>query len=289
MKETGIKNKQIKRFNQRIKRLEKAEAKIRQNWRKQYKKHLAYTGELVIRSKKNLRPDTKKAQQIMDFLQNWETLSKKLTQKRDEIKEKIQLAKDERDGVSLQLKKLQLDWDNDLKEKDHLISLIFNLNDKVVEALEERNRVLNENVFGLLIKDNGDLRSQLSLENSAGTHKVVALVNSIQIIKSEFAEAAKEKINTFFDRYKQNILKDNPTLQRIYKLTEELLIDKRNFRIGPSFYIFISLEINAEEFPELAKAQEFLRASIRSEKTNSYIRLYERENRNGKWVSMKQK
>jgi len=288
VKEINKKIRQIKTLNRKIKILEENEAKIRKTWTKQYQKHLAYTTELINRTKKGLRANTKKAQQIMEFLENWKELTKKLTQKRNEIREKIRIAKDEKDNISLELKKLQLNWENDLKEHDHLISLIFNLNDKVIEALEERNRILNENVFGLLIKDNGDLRSQLTLENSEGTKKVVALVNSIQIIKSELAEAAKEEIKIFFNRYQKDIFTDNSTLKKLYDLTQKLLIDKRNFKIGPSFYIFISLEINSEEFPELAKAQEFLKASLRSKKTNSYIRLYKRESRKDKWLPIKQ-
>ena len=76
---------------------------------------------------------------------------------------------------------------------------------------------------------------------------------------------------------------------QLYELTQGLLIDKSNFKTGPKFYQFISLKIDAEIFPELSKAQEYLRASIRSKKTNSYIRLYERENRNNKWIPIKQK
>lgn len=287
-KKTSIKNRQIKNLGRRIKSLEEAEAKIRTNWTKQYNKHLAYTQELINRSKKKLSPDNKKAQQIMSFLEGWGKLSVKLTNKRNLLREKIQTAKDEKDGISLELKELQLSWENDAKVNNSLIDLIFTLNNKVVEALEERNNILSENVYNRLVKADGNLHSQLSLINEAATRKVVALVNSITLVKPEMAEAGKIEIQKFFNRYEEKLAPKNPTIHQLYKLTQGLLIDKSNFKIGPSFYVFISMDINQELFPELVKAQEFLKASIRSEKTNSYIRLYERENRQDKWIPIKQ-
>lgn len=288
IKETSIKNRQIKRLDRRIKSLEDAEAKIRKNWTKQYNKHLAYTQELINRSKKKLNPDNKKALQITSFLEGWEKLSIKLTNKRNLLREKIQTAKDEKDNISLELKELQLSLENDAKANNSLIDLIFTLNNKVVDALEERNNVLSENVYNRLVKADGNLHSQLSLINEAATRKVVALVNSITLVKPEMAEAGKIEIQKFFNRYEEKLAPKNPTIHQLYKLTQGLLIDKSNFKIGPSFYVFISMDINQELFPELVKAQEFLKASIRSEKTNSYIRLYERENRQNKWIPIKQ-
>ena len=288
IKETSIKNRQIKRLDRRIKSLEDGEAKIRKNWTKQYNKHLAYTQELINRSKKKLNPDNKKALQITSFLEGWEKLSIKLTNKRNLLREKIQTAKDEKDNISLELKELQLSLENDAKANNSLIDLIFTLNNKVVDALEERNNVLSENVYNRLVKADGNLHSQLSLINEAATRKVVALVNSITLVKPEMAEAGKIEIQKFFNRYEEKLAPKNPTIHQLYKLTQGLLIDKSNFKIGPSFYVFISMDINQELFPELVKAQEFLKASIRSEKTNSYIRLYERENRQNKWIPIKQ-
>lgn len=287
-KESRAQERKLKNLEKRIANLSEAESNSRAAWTKEYQRFMAYSAELAEREAKGMKKGTKRGQQLVDFITGWQERSTKLTKVRDELRAKIQAAKDERDGISLDLKKLHLEWDNDLRANDDLIELIFQLNNDVVRALEERNAILTKRVYSRLVKEDGTLRRQLTLENSDGTRKLVALVNSIQFIQTELAEAAKTEINKFFERYQQPMLPDNPTLAKLYQLTQELLIDKRNFKIGPSFYIFISLEIDIAQFPELAKAQENLRASIRSMKTNSYIRLYEREDRSKKWIPIKQ-
>lgn len=287
-KESRAKERRLKHLERRLKNLKEAEANARTAWTKEYKRFMTYSAELAEREERNMKKGTKRGQQLVDYIKNWPERSEKLTKIRDELRTKIDQVEDELAGISLELKKLQLEWDNDLQANDDLIEVIFQLNQKIVQALEERNAVLTKRVYSRLIKEDGTLRRQLTLENSDGTRKLVALVNSIQFIQTELAEAAKAEIEKFFERYQQPILPQNPTLAKLYQLTQELLVDKRNFKIGPSFYIFISLDIDAAQFPELAKAQENLRASIRSMKTNSYIRLYERASRSDKWIPIKQ-
>lgn len=58
-------------------------------------------------------------------------------------------------------------------------------------------------------------------------------------------------------------------------------------KIGPDLYYFISLELDRDLFPGLKMAQDLLRRSLRSEKSESYIRLWERENRVSKFERVK--
>ena len=71
-------------------------------------------------------------------------------------------------------------------------------------------------------------------------------------------------------------------------MTKKILVEKTRFKIGPDLYRFLSLELDKEIYPELRKAQELLKQSLRSQKTNSYIRLYQREGRTDQWEPVRQ-
>ena len=91
----------------------------------------------------------------------------------------------------------------------------------------------------------------------------------------------------FFDRFQKETRMDE-TVRPLYDLTRELLVEKTDFKVGPDLYRFLAMELDADIYPELSKAQLLLRQSIRSEKTTSYIRVYERESRTSNWVVVPQ-
>lgn len=61
------------------------------------------------------------------------------------------------------------------------------------------------------------------------------------------------------------------------------MVEKTDFKVGTDLYRFIAMELDDEIFPALSRAQKLLRLSIGSEKTNSYIRIYGREDKNENW------
>ena len=108
------------------------------------------------------------------------------------------------------------------------------------------------------------------------------MVNTMTIIRGDFAAEAKQQIQDFFARF-QKPAKIDQSVEALYELTRQLLIEKTDFKVGPDLYRFLAMELENEIFPELARAQTLLRQSIRSERTNSYIRIYERKSRTNNW------
>jgi len=53
-------------------------------------------------------------------------------------------------------------------------------------------------------------------------------------------------------------------IQTLYELTQKILIEKVNFKVGPDLYRFLSLELEEEIFPELVAVQRLLLRSLRS-------------------------
>lgn len=282
--------KEIIRVQSRLNRLEKeklkaqkAEERARLDWTKAFHRYNAAALEIV----KLKRLNTKKHDKLKKIILAWPNLSQDLTQKRD--KARVELAILEKGIVEKKIQKAgifsQLEAEKQIT--DEIVSQVFSLNENVVSAAEKRDGYLTEKVFVYLFDENNNLRSQVSFINSDGTRKVVAMVNSIQIVLPEFAEAAKVEIQKFFDRIQPRIEMDNATTA-LYELTKKLLVEKRSFQVGPDLYRFLQLKLTKKDFPELRNAQDLLKASLRSKKTNTYIRLYERKNTKEKWSAVKQ-
>ena len=101
------------------------------------------------------------------------------------------------------------------------------------------------------------------------------------------AVEARSLINQFFDRLRP-AAEVNENVAALFDLTQKILYEKNQFRIGPELYVFLGLDLDNEVFPELAQAQLILRKSLRSERTSKYVRLYEREGPEGRWKQAKQ-
>ena len=264
-------------------RLEEQEVRARTRWTKGYAKFLITATDLA-----NLkRLGTKRQEGLKNTIQDWPERSRELTKKRDEIRAAIAEQKGEFTKQEIELSRVMEKQAAERRFRDELVNQVFLLNNSVIAALETRNHYLSGHVYNLLVDDQGNLRSQITFINSDGNRKVVALVNTIQIVLPDLAAEAMQEIEHFFDRFRPQAEMDETT-QALYELTKKLLVMKTKFRIGPDLYMFLSMELDRDIFPELRKAQDLLKGSIRSEKTDSYIRLYRRASRAGKWEQIKQ-
>lgn len=273
----------IRKCEKNLVRLEGQEAKARERWTKEYGKFLKATTDLT-----NLkRFGTIRHEKLKNSIQSWQERSGELTRKRDEIRAAIAEQIGEVTKQEIELSRVVEKEAAERKSRDELVSQIFLLNNSVIAALEIRNHYLSSHVYNQLVDEQGNLRSQLTFIDSDGTKKVVALVNTIQIVLPDLAAEAMREIEQFFDRFRPHAEMDEAT-QALYDLTKKLLVMKTKFRIGPDLYRFLSLELDKDMFPELRKAQDLLKNSIRSEKTDSYIRLYRRASRADKWEQIKQ-
>lgn len=171
---------------------------------------------------------------------------------------------------------------NETRSIDDIVIQVFSLNDAAVQASAAREDCLNRHVFPRLIDARGNLCSQITFASSNGLRKIVAMVNTMTIIRGDLAAEAQREIQHFIERV-QKPAKVDPHIEVLFDITRQLLVEKISSKPGPSLYIFLNMEVDAEIFPELARAQVLLRQSIRSEKTNSYIRIYERASRTDTW------
>lgn len=151
----------------------------------------------------------------------------------------------------------------------------------MVRAATDREECLKRHVFPRLLNENEKLSSQVSFTSSDGLRRVVAMVNTMTIVLGDLANKAQDEIQKFFDKFQKTEM--NPITQAMYELTKQILVEKTKFKVGPDLYRFLGMELDEDIFPELSLAQHYLRQSIRSEKTNSYIRLYERQSMSDKW------
>lgn len=273
----------VKKAEKEFARLQKLEAQARLAWTKAYrifKKAAVDIAALKIH-------DTKREEHLKNIINGWDEKGAILTLKRDHCRREIAEKEKEISEKKIELAKIRTQIENAKNIDDSLVDQVFRLNDTVTAALMNRNDFLSANVYHRLIDEKGKLSTQLTINNSFGTKRVVALVNSIHIVDAHKAAEAKDLIQKFFDNLQANIEMD-VTTRALYDLTQKLLVEKTSFKIGPTFYQFISLDINADIFPDLVMAQDLLKSSLRSEKTSSYIRLYTRLDRHSNWIPVKQ-
>lgn len=112
------------------------------------------------------------------------------------------------------------------------------------------------------------------------------MVNSMTIVDTALAEQAWEQFDLFFGRFQPETMAEE--VRPLYEITKKVLYQKRSFKVGPDLYRFLVMELDSEIFPELVHAQQLLKQSIRSEKTNSYIRLWARASTSSKWKPLPQ-
>ena len=221
---------------------------------------------------------TKKEAVLKQKIKDWPTETVRLTKERDELRAQIKKVEQELVELGLERAKLLEQQINEVEATDEIVTQVFALNAAVVRASGDREECLNRHIFPRLIDEKGELRSQISFTSVDGLYRVVAMVNTMTIVRGDLAAEAKTNIATFFERFRETTPMDE-NVQPLYKLTRELLVEKTDFKVGPDLYRFLAMDLDPDVFPELARAQTLLRQSIRSEKTTSYIRLYKRKSR----------
>ncbi len=283
LKTRVVLEREIKNGKRQLGKLIQLEKRSRKVWTKAYNFFLKAANQLV-----GLKiHGTKREAGLKKKIRDWPAETIKLTKERDGLR--IQIEQAERALVILGVKQTKLveQQINEVKTIDEIVTQIFGLNAAVVRASGDREDCLKRHVFPRLVDGKGNLRSQISFTSSDGLRRVVAMVNTMTIVRGDLAAQAKLKIQCFFDRF-QRVAKMDDTVKPLFDLTRQLLVEKTDFKVGPDLYRFLSMELDADIFPELSEAQTLLRQSIRSEKTSSYIRIYERKSRTDPWEVVKQ-
>lgn len=266
-----------------IEQLKTKEKKAREKWTRGHRKQISASETLA----KTERHGTIKEATAKKVILGWRTTSRTLTQDRDSIRDQIAVAERELSTLTTQLAVASAEIASRERAIDEIVSNVFSLNDSAVRASRNREDYVTRHVFTRLVGPDGKLNTQVTFTSSDGLRKVVAMVNHITLIQGDNAQRAKGLVSQFFDRFQGRAALDE-AVKPLYELTRQLLIEKTQFKVGPDLYRFLSMELDAVVFPELAEAQELLRASIRSEKTNSYIRIYARDSHAGKWIPVPQ-
>lgn len=274
---------EVKKKKKELARLAGCEKRARKRWTRGYRAHLAAAEQLADLNVHK----TKREARLKKKIKTWPAKSDSLTEERDAFREQIQGVVQALAGLGAQLATLKEQELNQTRTTDEVVTQVFALNDVVVRAAADREEYLKRQVFPRLVDEQGNLRSQVTFDSADGLRRVVALVNEMTIVKSDLAAEAQQLVESFFEHF-QRPPKLDPKIEALYELTHQLLTTKTSFKVGPDLYRFLSMEIDADICPELARAQTLLRQSIRSEKTSSYIRLYERKSRTDKWTPVHQ-
>ena len=230
---------------------------------------------------------TKKAEALKQRIKDGQAENVRLTEIRDGYLADIETANTDLITLGTRLAILCEQEANEIKTMDDIVTQVFALNEAVVQAATAREECLKRYVFPRLVDSRGKLLSQITFDSSDGRRRVIAMVNTMTLIKGDLAAEAKREIEDFFERVQKRVEVD-PNIEALLNLTRQLLVEKTDFKVGPDLYRFLSMDIDAKIFPELARAQLLLRQSIRSEKTNSYIRIKERLSREDNWKDVRQ-
>ena len=268
----------LKNAKKKLEKLKKEEAKARKKWTDGYGKYRKAAKDLATLT----RHKTKKEKKLRKIILGWDEETVELTKKRDKIRSTIRQEEEKITQLRIQYAEFLKEMEAEIKADDEIVNQVFSLSLTAAQAFEKRNIYLNDHCYTRLVDDKGNIRSQVTIDSSDGKKRVVAMTNTITIVVADLAADAKKLIEEFFNEFQSNVEMD-PLTQKLYELTRKLLIEKTKFKIGPDMYVFLSINLDPEIFPELAEAQRLLKLSVRSEKTSSYIRLYEREDRNHPW------
>lgn len=268
----------INKSKRHLAKLARLEERSRKVWTKSYHAFLKAATQLTgLKVHK-----TKKEADLKKKIKEWPAETIRLTQERDDLRTRIRETEQGLIALGTERTKLVEQEINETKTIDEIVTQVFGLNVAVVRASNDREACLNRHVFPRLVDDKGNLCSQITFTSSDGLRRVIAMVNTMTIVRGDLAAQAKSEIRQFFERF-QRTTKMDDAVKPLYDLTRELLVEKTDFKVGPDLYRFLAIELDTEIFPELGSAQTLLRQSIRSEKTNSYIRIYERANRTDNW------
>lgn len=273
----------IKAKKAEIAKLKKKEDKARKVWNKHhhvFEKAADDLADIKIHG-------TRKEERIKKTIKSWRPKTITLTRARDSARVGMAKAHEELNQLSIELAVLSSQLNSRNAEVDEIIKRVFELNDSAVTASKNREAYLTRHVFNQLYDDNGNQRTQVTFTSSDGLRRVTAMVNSITIVDDTAASTAKTLIEQFFERYDKPVAL-SPSIKPLFDLTRQLLTEKTKFKVGPHLYRFLTMELDSATFPELHEAQRLLRSSIRSEKTNSYIRIKKRTSLRDKWQQVPQ-
>lgn len=282
-KHVALLERQIIKEKHQLQKLTRLEERARKVWTKAYHiflKSANQLAELKIHG-------TKKEADLRKKINDWPAETVVLTKERDILRKQIKESEQALVALGTERAMILEQQSNETKTINEVVTQIFALNDAVVRASSDREACLNRHIFPRLLDSEGNLRSQLSFTSSDGLSRVVAMVNTMTIVRGDLAGEAKDQIELFFARFEKVATMDQ-SVKPLYDLTRELLVEKTNFKVGPDLYRFLAMELDADIYPELSKAQTLLRQSIRSEKTTSYIRIYRRESRTTNWEVVRQ-
>ncbi|MDB5239158.1 MAG: hypothetical protein JWO00_493 [Candidatus Parcubacteria bacterium] len=265
-------------------KLKKLEARSRAKWTKENRAFRDAARQLA-----RLKTfGTKKHQTLRAKVDsNWDVRSVELTKERDALRARIVEVHEERVKLGTELATLKEQENGESKQTDEIVTQVFSLNDVAVQASKNREEYVTRQIFPRLLDDKNKPLSQVSFTSADGLRRVVAMTNTMTIVQGDMAREAQMLIGEFFERFQKTIEMD-PSTKALYELTKELLIEKTSFKVGPDLYRFLGMDIDESVLPALAEAQRLLRLSIRSEKTNSYIRIYERKSMNDAWEPVRQ-
>lgn len=273
----GVEN-SLKSAKNKLEKLKREEAKARKKWTDGYRKYRKAAKDLAMLT----HHGTKKEKKLCKIVLGWDEKTVELTVKRDKTRETIQREEENMTRIRIQYAELFKEMEAEINANDEIVKQAFSLSLGTAEAFEKRNTYLNEHAYPRLVDKDGNLRSQITMDHSDGKKRVVVMTNTITIVVADLAAEAKKYIEEFFLEFQSRVEMD-PLTKKLYELTRKLLIEKTKFKVGPDLYVFLSIDLDAEIFPKLAEAQRLLKLSLRSEKTSSYIRLYERESRTHSW------
>ncbi len=271
----------IKFLEKKLDKLSKKEAKSRINWTRQYHASQKYIKEYA--GLKNIA--TKRADWLKSKFLSWPQTSIELTKKRDAIRQEIDQIATEIATQKSKLVVIKIETDSQQKMHNEIVDRVFALSLALAQAYQARDSYLSQHVFTYLVDNSGKLRRQITFINADQTRKVTAMVNSISFLDPALASQAQTEIESFFNRFRQQEM-DEAT-QALYDLTQKLLTEKRTFKVGETLYRFLTMKLTKKAFPELVRAQDLLKSALRSEKTNSYVRIYERETSKDRWQQVK--
>lgn len=268
--------KAINKGKHELERINDKEARSRKKWTAEYGKYMKAAADLAAIKIHNTAKEKKLQHKILD----WPKRTVELTKDRDSFRTKAKNIEEDLIRLGLQLTRLTEQQNSEAGAINEIVIQVFSLNDVVVRAAKDREECLKRHVFPRLMVD-GKLSSQVSFTSTDGLRRVVAIVNTMTLIQGDLANMAKLEIEKFFSRFQATAMTEDAKM--LFELTKHLLVEKTNFKVGPELYKFLSLTLDEQIFPELSLAQHYLRQSIRSEKTNKYIRLYERTSTADRW------
>ncbi len=272
--------------------LKQREAHARGQWTRGYQRYTQATKSIVTMADRMFQGKHATKNQEARYathktlVEQWPARTIELTKTRDEWRAKIAKTEEALSQAKTALAVILTEDAGQARATDEIVNQVFRLNDVVVEALHRRNDFLNQHVFPNLLDSKGNLRRQITFTSTDGLRRVVALVNSITIVDTGLAQKAREQFDLFIGRFQPEMMAEE--VRPLYEITKKVLYQKTSFKVGQDFWLFMAMDLDPLIFPELAYAQALLKQSIRSEKTNSYIRLWVRASTAGKWKPLPQ-